>query len=97
MLRRQALAAGIHSDLTEHKSLFKEVDLPLAGLKSNKILHFRTVFVNAPDAERVTHQQLAQFSDIVLGGNPDTREQLLHSHQGRTSEGPVLKCQVRPI
>lgn len=40
--------------------------MPLAGLKSNKILHLITILVNCPDVERVMHQQLTQFSNIVL-------------------------------
>lgn len=67
-MRSEALVTGLHSNLTEHDSSFKQIDLPLAGFESDKILHFITILVNCPDVERAMHQELAQFPDIILWG-----------------------------
>lgn len=65
-MRGRALVTGLHPYLAEHDSPFKQIELPLAGLKANETRHLGALLVHRPDAERALPQQPAQLSDVLL-------------------------------
>lgn len=90
-MRRQALVAGLHSYLTEHDSLFKQVDLPLAGLEPHEILHLVPLPAHGPDAEEAPQQQPAQRADVFLSEPQTHKTKLLSYSTGQELSGSVSK------